>query len=438
MKNRVRFLAFVLILSMLFGGCATTVEQMYRLPRRSERFEDLQSQIEIAMTGMEYSAPAAGENQQTVQMADLTGDGVSEVIVFARGTDADPMKLLIFTPAQEGYRLMSVLESAGTAFDQVEYVQMDTQPGLELAVGRQVSDKVMRNLTVYTFAGEQTRQIMNTNYTKFLACDMDEDGLSDLVVIHPGQQEGENAYAALYRILDGVPYRSAEAGLSATVDSLKRIITGRLESGEKAVFVASTAGEESLVTDVFALVDGSFTNVSLSADTGTSVATLRNYYVYADDIDSDGVVELPYLVTMISTGAQRMTQREHLIRWYAMTSGGTEVIKMYTYHNYLDGWYVELNRDMALRMFVTNDEQGGYQFYLRSGETAELLFTLYSLTGEERLTAAKEGDLIEILKTDTAVYCARLTEDAGDHGITQESLSGAFRLIQMDWKSGEM
>ena len=438
MKNRVRFLAFVLILSMLFSGCATTVEQMYRLPKRSERFEDLQSQIELAMTNMEYSAPAAGENQQTVQMADLTGDGASEVLVFARGTDADPMKLLIFTPAQGGYRLLTVLASAGTAFDQVEYVQMDTQPGLELVVGRQVSDKVMRNLTVYTFAGEQTRQIMNTNYSKFLSCDMDGDGMGDLFVIHPGEQEGENAYAALYRIREGVPYRSAEASLSVTVDNLKRIITGRLESGEKAVFIASKAGEESLVTDVFSLVGGAFTNVSLSADTGTSVATLRNYYVYADDIDSDGVVELPYLVTMISTGVQRMTQREYLIRWYAMTSGGTEIIKMYTYHNFLDGWYVELNRDMALRIFVTNDEQGGYQFYLRSGDSAELLFTIYSLTGDERLTAAKEGDLIEILKTDTAVYCARLTEDAGNHGITQESLSSAFRLIQMDWKSGEM
>lgn len=438
MKKRVGFLLLILGFALFFGGCATTVEQMYRLPRRSERFEDLQGQIELAMTDMEYAAPAAGENQQTVQMADLTGDGVSEVIVFARGTDADPMKLLIFTPAQEGYRLLTVLESAGTAFDQVEYVQMDTQPGLELVVGRQVSDKVMRNLTVYTFAREQTRQIMNTNYTKFLACDMDEDGSSDLFVIHPGDQEGENAYAALYSIHDGVPFRSAEARLSATADNLKRVITGRLESGEKAVFAASTAGEESLVTDIFALVKGSFTNVSLSADTGTSVATLRNYYVYADDIDNDGVVELPYLVTMISTGNQRMAQREHLIRWYAMTSGGTEVIKMFTYHNFLDGWYVELPRDMALRVFVTNDEQGGCQFFLRNGDKAELLFTLYSLSGDERLTAAKEGDLIEILKTDTAVYCVRLTEAAGKHGITQEALSGAFRLIQMDWKSGEM
>jgi len=44
---------------------------------------------------MAYSAPVSGENRQTVQMADLDGDGHSEIIVFAKGSDEDPMKLTV-------------------------------------------------------------------------------------------------------------------------------------------------------------------------------------------------------------------------------------------------------------------------------------------------------------------------------------------------------
>ena len=84
-------------------------------------------------------------NQQTVQMADLDGDGVEEYIVFAQGNSANPLQVLIFRQEEDGTcRLMEVIQSNGSAFEQVEYVQMDNAPGYELVVGRQLSDQVLR------------------------------------------------------------------------------------------------------------------------------------------------------------------------------------------------------------------------------------------------------------------------------------------------------
>ena len=439
MKKGIKCLTALLLMVLILSGCAMTVEQMYRLPKRSERFDNLQTQIDLAMSGMEYCAPVSGENQQTVQMADLDGDGNSEVIVFAKGTDEDPMKVLLFTPVEDGYKLMAILDSTGTAFDQVEYVQMDGKPGLELIVGHQLSDKVLRNVTVYSFADGQSSMLMSAKYTKFLTCDLDEDGLSDLFVIRSGSQENNAAVAALYSVHNGELERSAEAELSAPAENLKRIITGELASGESGVYVASTAGEESIITDVFTLVDGVFTNVSFSNESGTSVKTLRNYYVYADDIDNDGAVELPYLITMKSPQGQE-TASQHLIRWYAMNADGSEVVKKHTYHNFLEGWYVELKQNLALKTCVVKDENGGYQFrrWDDSGEETTLLFTLYTLTGEERLAAAQEGDLLEVLKTETVVYAAKLETAAADWGIDADYLNKSFHLIQIDWKTGEM
>ena len=138
MKKRIWLLLLIVLASILLTGCALqTVDEMYALPKRSKEYDSLQSAIDSAMYGLSYSAPVSGENQQTVQMADLDGDGVEEYIVFAQGNSANPLQVLIFRQEEDGTcRLMEVIQSNGSAFEQVEYVQMDNAPGYELVVGR--------------------------------------------------------------------------------------------------------------------------------------------------------------------------------------------------------------------------------------------------------------------------------------------------------------
>ena len=432
------FAVLILVMALMLSGCAMTVEQMYCLPRRSERYDNLQVVMEQAMGSLEYSAPIAGENQQIVQMADLSGDGNSEVILFAKGGEEMPLKILIFEPVDDGYEYVTTLDSTGTAFDQVEYVQMDGQPGLELVVGRQVSDQVLGNVSVYSYHGGQPKQLLNTNYLKFLPCDLDGDNRCDLFVIHPGMDGGDRGLASLYSIPEAEVERSAEAELSVPAENMKRIITGTLQSGQRAVYVASAAGEDTIITDVFSLVRGGFVNVSLYTG-ANGVSTLRNYYVYADDIDLDGVVELPELITLKTPEDENTTTNQHMIRWYALTSEGLRVEKMYTYHNYLEGWYLELEGESASRIFLLRDDAGGYQFHLwEERENRRLLFTIYRMTGEQRMNVVQQENLREVYKTDNVVYAVKLEPAAADYGITLDVIMKRFHLIQTDWNSGEM
>ena len=154
MKPKFILIAVLAALVTLLSGCMSTVDQMYCLPKRSEAFQSLQTAMDRAMEGLQYSAPLAGENQQTVQAADLNGDGKAEYIVFAKGNEDRPMRVLIFTEENGDYVLSSTIARNGSSFEQVEYVQMDGQPGLEMVVGCQVSDQVLRSVGVYRFDGE--------------------------------------------------------------------------------------------------------------------------------------------------------------------------------------------------------------------------------------------------------------------------------------------
>lgn len=438
-----RILAAALCAALLLtmSGCIMTVDQMYIPPRRSESYKNLQTLMDEYMDGLEYCAPMTGENQQSVQMADLTGDGNKEVMVFVKGGGEHPLKILIFRLKGDEYEPLTVIEANGTAFDQVEYIQLDGLPGMELVVGRQVSDQIRRNVTVYRFVGGQPEQMMTVNYQKFLTLDMNRDGRGDLFVLRPGRTDTDCGVVELYTVQNGAVTRSAEVNLSQSVGQLKRIMTGSLHSGERAVFVASTVDAQTIVTDVYALVSGELTNVSMSNESGTSVKTVRNYYVYAEDIDSDGVLELPSLIPMHWPQLGRaMEDREHLIRWYALGADGAEYDKRFTYHNYLQGWYMEQREELVERLCVLPEDTGRFAFCLwdKDFERLTKLWTVYVLTGEDRSNMAVEDGRFVLLKTETVVYAALLEPAASEYTITPESLIDSFFLIQSDWKTGEM
>lgn len=435
MNRKLKILMLVLLAAMLLAGCAMkTVDQLYSPPRRSSAYQDLQKAIDAAMNGLEYCAPLSGENQQTVQMADLDGDGMAEYLLFARGSSEKPLRILIFSRSEEGCRLNEVLESKGSAFELVEYVDMDGKPGLELVVGRQVSDQILRSVSVYSFADGNAAQLMTANYSKFVTCDLNMDQLAELMVITPGAAESDHAAAMLFSYQNGEMVRSREADMSESAAHIKRIMTGSLHGGVRAVYVASSVEESAIITDVFALRCGQFTNVSLSNESGTSIQTMRNYYVYADDIDNDGVLELPSIMEMERTNSIQ----QHLIRWYAMDLEGREVDKMFTFHNFDSGWYLRLDDAWANRVAVIQEENR-YIFSLwnETFEETERIMTVYVLTGSEREKAAAEDGRFLLYRGDEVIYAAELEAAAESHGITQESAADSFHLIYQDWKTGE-
>jgi len=436
--RKIKYLILLLAASMLISGCAMrTMDEMYALPKRSAEYQDLQEAIDQAVSNLDYCAPLSGENQQTVQMADLDGDGEEEYLLFAKGSTEKPLQILVFGRTQEGYDLRETIESSGSAFELVEYADLDGKPGSELVVGRQVSDQVLRSVSVYSFSEGKAAQLLTTNYSKVVSCDLDGNGLTELMVIIPGAAETDHAVAVLYSCSDNQMVRSTEVNLSELDENIKRIMVGNLQDGNPAVYVASSVEEQAIITDVFAIKDGRFTNISLSNELGTSVQTLRNYYIYADDIDNDGVLELPSLMSMESS-TRIGGDQQYLIRWFALDIGGGEVDKMYTFHNLAGGWYLQLDPAWARRVYVTQ-ETNSYSFGVldASLKSTDSIMTVYVLTGAERETAAVADDRFILHRGDEVIYAARLEAAASDYGIDQEKLVSNFHMIYHDWKTGE-
>ena len=432
--------ALLALMALLCSGCGLrTVKEMYALPRRSQEYSQLQAAIDNAMVGMTYCAPVSGDNQQTVQMADLDGDGVEEYLIFAQDNLDKTLKVLIFAQTADGScRLVETIVSNGAAFEQVEYVELDENPGCELVIGRQVSDQVLRSVSVYTYRNGSAQQQLLIGYSRFLICNLHGDGRKELMVIRPGEAMTHRGMAVLYRFRDNQLQRSREVELSKDPSNIRRVSQGKLQDGTPAVFVASVVNDSGIVTDILSMQKGQFTNVTFSAEADTSIGTLCNYYVYAEDIDDDGILELPGILSMKDVPSRGKNQQNLLLRWYSIDVSGREMDKLYTFHNFGEGWYLELNSTLATS--VTVDQwDNSYCFYEWDAQydVFNPVYTIYTLTGGDRDEAASQEGRFPLYRTESVAYAAKLESAAQHYGVTEESLKNSFRLIRQSWRTGE-
>ena len=323
----------VLLSALLLGGCAVrTVDELYSIPKRSKEFQSLQASIDIAMAGLEYSAPISGENQQTLQIADLNGDGTNEYLVFAKGSSEKPLQILIFREDSSGtVQISEIISGSGSTFDMVEYVEIDGKPGCELVVGYRVSDQLLKTVSVYSFAAGRAELLMTTGYSRFLSCDLGSSDQMELLILQRGESDEDNAIATLYRYQAKTMVRTVEVRLSNPIQQVNRLTTGSLPSGIPAVFISSAVDDTLLFTDILALDDGKLVSVPLDAGARNGIPTLNNYFVYPDDADRDGILELPRLIPLKPISNSWTTEDQYLIQWYTVDLDGSMINKCYTF-----------------------------------------------------------------------------------------------------------
>ena len=438
MKKKLLLQISVMLSALLLSGCAMrTIDELYAPPKRSEEYSRLQSAIDIAMAGLEYSAPLSGENQQAVQMADLDGDGVEEYLVFAKGNSDKPMQILIFSQKEEGeVEIEDVITGNGSAFELVQYAQIDGKPGVELVVGCQVSDQLMGSVSVYSFSSGRAERLVNAGYSKLLTLDLGGSDQKEMLLVQRGESDQANAVAVLYRYRNKSMIRSVEVELSRPAANVKRISAGVLQCGTPAVYVSTAEEGSSIRTDILALKEDRLSRVTVLDSMENQVQS--SYYVYAEDVDEDGIMEIPDLIPVRPMPDAWNQTEQYLIHWKSVDLDGVVTDKLQSFHNYADGWYLILNSEWENRLTVYQvGSTYVFSMWDEDYQNADPLFTVFALSGSDRETQATEDGRFKLHSNEDVVYAARLDADGSEYGIDERYLTDHFRLIHQDWNTGE-
>ncbi len=410
-------LLLIFMIAMVLSGCVMrTVDELYCLPKRSQSDDDMQSVIDQAMVGMSYCAPVYGNNRQMVQPADLDGDGISEYIVLAKRSGSQKqLKILIFGQFALGYALIDTIDSYGSAFDFIEFANVDNHPGVEIIVGRQVGDGVVRSAAVYRLSDDKAQQLLETGYAKFLTYDMDGDGRSELISIHPGETGDVTSSTELYRYEDGQISRCAQLEITASAGNIRRMEPVVLQDGSMAVLVVSAEGDSQLMEII------ACRGTQLNHIYGPVVVDkLHDNFVYPSDVDHDGDTELPELLPM--QGGEASDSGECWTVWFGVNAAGERSDGMYTYYSYADKWYIHIDRTWVSKLTVTRSE-GVYTFF---NMDSEMVMTVYALTGVNRKEQAQQLGGVILGSSESITFAATLGPGAEALGITEQRVKQMF------------
>ncbi|MCD7920021.1 MAG: hypothetical protein LUG45_08110 [Clostridiales bacterium] len=455
--NRTVLLLSSLMLALLLTGCSTTVsspEDYYRLPQASEEYESLENCLQDALnSGYEYVSPLKGDTTQPVSVVDLDGDGLDEAVAFFRDTDGgeNPLKICLYQQNGDGeYSLLTTIEGQGNAINSVTFCQLDggTDSVEELLVSWQISSSVY-TLSAYSVEDGAAVQMMDfITYSRYSVVDLDADGTNELVVLQSSATDTTEKQAQYYVCQEQRMVLTGTAPLSQSLSSIDHIRTGVLSGGEAALFVSgyaadSTSNESSSdqITDIFALVDGVFTSVALNDQSGDS-STLHYYLTNDQDIDGDGVWEIPF-PTLLNNFDTDSTDTFYALQWKQYDLTGETALSTVTYYNGTDGWYLVLPEEWLSSLFLVrsdttsgNTVERGILFYYQESEDSGLipLFAIYKNTGTNRSERAVADSRFSLAEDSSATYSARLYDSAAEYGLLDKAaLEERFCLIETNW-----
>ena len=447
-------MALLLCLTGLSGCVFSSVEEMYALPKSSEAYVNLQAKINMEKGNAEYIAPLSGENRQTIQLVDVDGDGVQEAVAFFRDAQAEaPLQIVFFRQDDEGeYQPWARIEGVGTEIESIDYLELCEPAGCEILVSWQVNASV-RDLVGYAVKDGQPVEILRTSYDGYLAADLDQDGLKELVLAQPGGDAQAGWEVDYYDGIQGRMELLSATPLSQGAAEINTWTAGMLADGVPALFVTSTFGEEDLITDIFCLGEQGLENIALH-DGARQSGDVYHYYagVHPADMNGDGVTEVPVAQSIPAYGTSTAGEFWWL-HWMAYQSDGTSAQVLTTYHSG-DGWYLEIpdtwtgafsmcrqeNSATGVRNVLfaqgvelaeEEEDEGEDEDNLTNAQPTPFL-AISTLMGADRGELAQLGNRFTLVSDSTTIFAGEFF-DGWDCGLDEDTLRQRFHLNAGTW-----
>ena len=424
-----------LALAAVLSGCTvfdSSVEQLFTLPRMAPEYTGLSQQLDSLISqGYEYASPSGGRNIQSVQMVGLEDDGRQEALVFLRrSADEKPLKIMVYRlDGDDSYSLLCTIESSGTAVDSVYYQDLNGDGRQELIVGWRISADV-QPLAAYSIEPEPVA-LMSCGYSRFSIQDLNGDGAPSLLVIRADGELGPVAeFYGWQEEQMGVSYRCR---LSSSMTALNRgsVVTGMADRDTPAVFITGVDTTSMAVTDILIYrPEAGLVNVALDKTSGVSAAVYPYRQLAPQDIDGDGVTEIP-----CPLGDSAAEQTDGLVSWMSWQSDGRFQQTAKTYHSLSSGWYFTIPASWWSWEVdaVTGGIQNESQMTLRIN--GDSVLTIYTITGENRDNRSRMGSRIVLRRQATTVYAGEVYEIAPYYGMDEDLLRRSFSLILGTWNN---
>lgn len=440
MKKRILISAIALILTVLLSGCemvSFNVSELMTPPKATGEKAEIQELIEeVAGEGYTLKYPQNGEFRSAITTMDYDGDNDEEAVAFyvPAGETQTTAHMLVMDQVDGKWKTVGNFASKSSIVERLVFSDLDGDGKKEIVVGWSTFNPLVSDLTVYLVNEEKSIEIASENkYTDFLCGQFSDSGKDELMLISLYTPD-KPASASLVGLNDAKNslYTLGTTPIDADVTTFRQLKSGNVFKGQ---FGAVIDGETSdgLFSTQMLYYNHHFKTLERISFTG-NIATdqaYRNYAVLSEDIDGDGIIEIPNTFKMNIDESQTDVVPAALIYWCEYTNLDTVNIDKIQATSLVYGcrftipssWF---NNYTAYVNYSTNEIT--FYEWTEKNTTGDPLLVIKMFSPDVWNDGTSATGYTELLRNDNYVYSFITFETNSSILLTNEQIVNAFSL----------
>lgn len=442
MKRRLLSAVIAAVLCFALCGCdvfTTNTAELLSPPELSGDISPIAEAI-AKSAGGEYTLkyPSNGNFRSAVVQNDIDGDGRLEAFAFysmkekENGADTVNMYISVICLSDGKWVCADKQKIVAGGVERIDFCDLDGDGIAEILVGWEIYGASEMQLAVYSFKDGKLAQRTMQKYSRFVCCDLDEDGGEEILIIKFSAAEQLNT-AGVYKLTEGGVTELYSCELDKTVQSVGEPVVSHLSSGKPAVYVDEIKGVGA-ITEVLFVEKNQLVNPLMNAESRETVATLRSAEIGVKDINDDGIIEIPVQENVPSIAKSNLNEKLYLTNWCSY-NGEALTNQMTAMINANDGYYYILSQKWTGQIAVLKDTDNRLrEIYLYDSETQaaiEMLVSFMTVTRADWESGKYEGlGYDKITQNEISVYLCKISDTAKSQGLTGEVVSKNFKLTE--------
>ena len=441
MKKKILLLFLTVFLVFALSGCdaiSFNVIELMNPPKATGEKAEIQKLIDKeAGSGYTLKYPQNGNFRSAITTTDFDGDSTYEAIAFyLPAGEAQTVHLLIMDRIDGVWTVIGNYTSKSTAVDRLLFTDLDGDGKSEIIVGWNTYNNLVKDLSLYYVDTDSSTEILcETQYSDLLCSDFTGNGKEELLLLslYTADKPASASLVTLNDTKNGL-YTISETLTSGDVVSFAKLQTGRVFYGQQGAVIDGVTSSGTYTTQLiyYSQYFASLQVVSFAGDSPTSQAE-RSYAVLSEDIDGDGIIEIPNTFKLNIDDIQTEAVPAALICWceYSATEIMDINLKQITSLVYGLRFTVPQKWGDNFTAYVnySTNEITFYQ-WTQDNKPGDVILILRMFAPDVFADGVSAKGYTELTRNDSYVYTFITPGLNSDMLLTNEEVTDYFTLIQ--------
>lgn len=384
-------------LTVMLSACtfSTSIDSLLSPPTLSDEQRQIyQALTDKVGTKVSLKYPKSGTYLSAFVVADIDSEPTDEAIVFyeRNGITADEISLRINILDKRNDKWTSVYDSPanGTEVEKVLISKLGSSPLTNIIVGYNMSQGE-KNVSVYNYSDGILNQNYSDVYSSVDVCDIDNDSLSELIVI-TGNSASGTAEAKLLKLDENGQYAKYRTSMNENSIEYSQYLYSDNPDGTKTIVIDSIINTNTIQTEILNPVQNEALRYCLGSE--AAAYTVRSSSYASSDIDNDGIIEIP--TVDVFPGYTDLSETEQITMTNWLVYEENRLIRKYSgYYSINDGyafmmpskWYGQV----TMKIDALSEEVVFYKYNNSLDESTEELMRISVISSVDDSGKIRDG-----------------------------------------------